>query len=458
MASMQTQVAHIWRRLGFGPAPGDVSAGAATGPQALVDSLLSLPATQSSAATPNPWGFPTATDYTAEGIYTGRMLELMAFGPNTSGSGATAASYNPLQERLSWILHGLVVVAIIDAVYYADLKDHVNLLRNSAFGSYKQLLLEVSTRPGMLKYLNGHQNVAGHPNQNYARELMELFSLGRVHPLTGATNYSQGDIEELARALTGWQYNWNNGTTFFSQSQWDPGVKMFRGQSLGAAKLPEVIEALAAHPSFRYYVPRRFFQELVGLPPSAATLEALATAFGPTGDLKALVAAIVAAPEFLSDAAIFAKVKQPVELVASAARLLGFKRLADGSFYLGTDLRTLSQYPLSAPNVSGWPRGDSWLGATSLVNWSSLAGRMALNGFSWDGTAGSGVCPTVTRLFSEGPASTAPDRLLGFAGLDNASMQTRAQLADYAASGPWSAARAAGLIHLLLLAPEFLAC
>ena len=127
-------------------------------------------------------------------------------------------------------------------------------------------------------------------------------------------------------------------------------------------------------------------------------------------------------------------------------------------FYLATDLRGLSQYPLSAPNVSGWPRGDQWLGATSLLTWSSLAGRMALNSFTWDGIPGSSVCPTVTRLFSEGPASTAPDRLLAFAGLDNASAQTRAQLADYAASGAWSPARAGGLIHLLLLSPEFLAC
>lgn len=458
MASIQTQVAHIWRRLGFGPGPGDIAAGVALGPQALINQLLALPATQSSAAEPNPWGFPTATDYTAESVYTGRLLELMAFGPNSTGSGATAASYNPVQERAAWILHGLLVVAIVDSVYYADLKDHINLLRNACFGSYKQLLLDVSTRPGMLKYLNGHQNVVGHPNQNYARELLELFSLGRVHPITGAPNYSQGDIEEIARALTGWQYNWTTGATSFSSSSWDPGTKTFRGQPLGAAKLPEVIEAISAHPSFRYYVPRRLYQELVGLAPSPETLETLAAAFGATGDLKALLSAIVAAPEFLSDAAIFAKVKQPVELSASAARLLGFKRLADINFYLATDLRGLSQYPLSAPNVSGWPRGDQWLGATPLLNWSSLAGRMAVNGFSWDGTAGASVCPTVLALHTGGGADTATDRLLALAGLDNASAQTRSRLADYAQSGTWTAARAAGLIHLLLLAPEFLVC
>lgn len=458
MASIQTQVAHIWRRLGFGPAPGDITAGVSLGPQALISNLLGLPATQSSAGTPNPWGFPTNTDYTAEGTYTGRMLELMAFGPNTAGSGQTAASYNPLQERLAWALHGLLVVAIVDSVYYADLKDHVNLLRNSVFGSYKQLLIDVSTRPGMLKYLSGFQNVAGHPNQNYARELMELFSLGRVHPVTGAANYSQLDVQEIARALTGWQYNWNTGATSFSQSQWDPGVKMFRGQSLGAAKLPEVVDALAAHPAFRYYVPRRLFIDIVGLQPSPDTLEALASAFGATGDLKALVAAIAQSPEFLSDQAIFSKVKQPVELVASAARLLGFTRLSDTSFYLATDLRGLNQYPLSAPNVSGWPRGDQWLGSTNLLNWSSLAGRMVFNGFSWDGSAGAGACPTVLKLFNEGPAATAVDRMLAFVGMDNVSAQTRGRLADYAGSGTWSAARAAGLLHLLLLAPEFLAC
>src|SRR5438105_4777374 len=203
MATTQDLVAHIWRRLGFGPAPDDIDAGVAAGPQALISDLLGRPALQSSAGNPNPWGFPTGTDYIAEATYTGRLIELWAFGPNTSGSGVTAAGYNPLQERVSWILQGLVVTAIVDFTYFVDLKDHIDLLRNSVFGSYQQLLLSVSTRPGMLKYLSGYQNTAAHPNQNFARELMELFSIGRVHPLTGAANYTQGDVVELARALSG---------------------------------------------------------------------------------------------------------------------------------------------------------------------------------------------------------------------------------------------------------------
>ncbi len=459
MATTQTQVAHIWRRLGLGPAADDVDAGVSVGPQALINDLLSRPAMVSSAGNPNPWGFPAGTDYTAEAAYTGRMIELMAFGPSATGSGVTSPTYNPLQERVAWILQGLVVTGIIDSTYFTDLKDHVNLLRNSVFGTHKQLLLDVSTRPGMLKYLSGYQNTRSHPNQNYAREVMELFSIGRVHPVTGAANYTQGDVQEIARALTGWQYNWGHGTTFFSPSQWDPGVKTYRGQSLGAAKLPDVINALAAHPAWPYFIPKRFYRELVGFDPAPAVLESLAATFGPTGDLKALITAIANQPEFLSDQAIFSKVKQPVELIASAARLLGFPSLATTNFYLSSDLHTtINQHPLYAPNVAGWPRGDQWLGSGSMLAWSALAGRILYIGFNWNGVQNGPICPYIQRLFSEGPAATATSRLLHQAGLDNASATTQAKLIEYAAGGPWNLARAAGLIHLLFLSPEFLAC
>ena len=457
MSTPETLVAHIWRRLGFGATRSDLDAGVAAGPNAVIADLLGRPPVVPTAAVADPWGFVTANDYTGADQFALRMIELMAFGPSPIASGQTAANYNPLQERMAWILHGLVVVAVIDSVYDADLRDHVRTVRSGTNGSYAQLVGTVATRPGMLKYLTGYMNTRSHPNENFARELQELFSLGRLNPRTGAVNYDQNDVRELARALTGWRYNWNTGLTSFDATQWDPGVKAYRGQSLGAAGLTDVIAALQAHPSWPYFIPARLYRELTGLTATPAVLDALAPAFGSSGDLHALVTAITARPEFLSDQAVFARVKCPVELLASASRLLGYTDLVTGSANLGWLLRLLGQHPYSAPNVAGWYKGDQWLNATTLLDWCSLANYLAQKGFNWAGAQIGPINPAVTTVFQNATAASGADFVLTFAGLVNASPRTRTELNDYATAGPWNLSRAAGLLNLLLVSPEFLA-
>lgn len=456
VTTTRTKIAHVFRRLGFGPKPSDIDGWEAVGPAALIENLLNRPAVVPTATRPNPWGFPTGTDSTAMNTFAARQIELMAFGPSTSGTGVTSSSYNPLQERIAWILQGILVTAVVDVTYFPDVADHVSLLRSSALGSYAELLTRMSPRPGMLKYLSGYLSTKDHPNQNFARELMELFTIGRVHPLSGESNYNQGDLQEIARALTGYQYNWANGTTYFDPASWDAGPKTFRGQSIGNAGLQEVITALTEHPSFAYFIPLRFYQELVGLNPTPETLDTLADAWGTSGDILALVSTIARLPEFISDAAIYAKVKQPVELIASAARLMGAPNLTNPNLTLYYFLTILDQHPLIAPNVKGWPSGDRFLGENTLTIWSQLAVNIAAGGLSWNGL--SSPTPFVQTLYSQGTPSTAAALALRLAGFDGASSPSWTYLNDFATSGTWNAARAASLASLLLLTPEFLAC
>ena len=432
MATTPEQVAHVWRRLGFGPNAQDLSAGAAAGPQAVIADLLSRPQTG-----PSDWNFTTATDWTAQDTFLNQQLASMAW------------SANPLQERLAWTLQCLVVCGIDGTVYFPEVVAHVLRLRTGALGSYRQLLLDVTTMAGMLKYLTGYQNIKGHPNQNYARELMELFALGRVHPQTGATNYTETDIQEIARALTGWQYNWTTGASFFQASYHDTGSKTFLGSPRGNAGVPEVIAAVAAHPSWPYYVPKRVYRELVGFDPDPATLDGLAAAFGPTGDLNALVAAIAARPEFLSDAAIGCRVKSPVELVASAAKALGVHDLS--SFQLSWQMRDMmGQQPFLPPNVSGWPSGPRWLHAGYLMTWCSLANAFV-------GSVRNVPGSPVQQLFAGANKTTAATVGAGLVGLASLQPSTTAALATYAGAGSWTIDRAAGVITLLLLSPDFIA-
>lgn len=197
------------------------------------------------------------------------------------------------------------------------------------------------------------------------------------------------------------------------------------------------------------------YRELTGFTANKSVLDALAPIWGATGDISALVAAITARPEFLSDQAILAKVKSPVELMASSSRLLGW---TPGGKDLSYDMTLLNQHPFQPPNVGGWFKGDQWLNATNLLRWAGMANRLALTGFNWAGAKVSPINPTTTQVFSNATAATASGYVLHLAGLDNASPTTIAKLTDYAASAKWSLWQAAGLLNLLLVSPEWMCC
>lgn len=437
MAPVDAQVAHIWRRLGFGPEPGDVEAGVAMGPSALIDDLCARPPT-----TQADWAWPVTGDWTEQGLFFHRIIELMA----------TSAAQ--VQERIYWVLSGLLVIASTDLVQYNDHKEHVNLLRAWPGQPYQQLLSTVAVSTGMQEYLSGIDSVPPHPNENLARELMELFSLGVTNPVTGVNNYTETDIKEVARALTGYRFDWTTATAYFDASYWDSGQKTFLGAARGAAALADVIDAIVTQDAFRTFVPRRLYREIVGLEPDAATLDQLADVWGATGDIGGLVHAIALRPEFRSTAAISARVKCPIELVVSAIRALGLGNIT--RFYLDWELTLLNQRLFNAPNVSGWPVGTAWLHAGHLIEWSKVASMFC---FSDDGSAGVAVadqCPTIRQLYSDGSSQTGGDLALQLAGLRGVSQQTTQALRDFAAAGPWDFARAAGTMNLVLDSPEFL--
>ncbi len=425
----ERQVAHIWKRLGFGPTGADIDRGVAAGPQALVDDLLSRPLT-----TPANWNFTTATDWVGQNTFLGQQLRLMG------------TSANPAQERLAWILQGLVVVGIDGTVYFPDLVAHIMRLRGNPFASYKQLLADVTPMTGMMKYLSGYQNSRQHPNQNYARELMELFSLGRTHPVTGTANYTENDVREVARALTGFALNWTTGAIFFNSSLFDSGTKTFLGQERGNAGIPEVLNAIVAHPSWGYYVPRRLYRELVGLEPDTATLDTLAAAFGPAGDVRAVVSAIVHHPSFLSDAAIGAKAKTPIELVVSGAKALGIDL---STVDLSWQLRDLfGQHPFLPPNVSGWPAGRRWLNTSVVMTWCAIVQQFVATSRNTTG----GV---VAQLLATATPATAPAVAARMCGITDLTPATASGLASFVTSAPWNLDRAAGTLALVVVSPEF---
>ena len=251
MASVEGRVAHVWRRLGFGPQPGDVAAGvAAGGPSAVIDDLLSRQ--------PDPIApaWPTGDTWETFSATINRLVQLMVVSPAQ------------VQERVSWILQGLLVVATTDEVGVDEHQAHVDTLRRWPSTSYRNLLEQVTRSPGMQWYLSGVRSTPPHPNENLARELLELFSLGVTHPKSGAQNYTEADVKEIARALTGFWYSWDGRPVHFDPAHWDSGSKTFLGAARGAAGVTEVLNAVAGHSSFRYFVPRRLYRDSSGSSPA----------------------------------------------------------------------------------------------------------------------------------------------------------------------------------------------
>jgi uncharacterized protein (DUF1800 family) len=426
----ERQVAHIWRRLGFGPTAADIDHGVAIGTTALINELLHRPPT-----TPTQWKLPSLSSWDDQAAYLGRQLQLMATSPN------------PLQERLAWILQGIVVVGVTDSVAFSDLRGHVTRLRVNPFGSYTRLLRDTAVMPGMMKYLNGDENSAEHPNQNYARELMELFSLGLKNLVTGATNYTQDDVIQIARALTGYTLNWTTGKIEFDPSNFDGGQKHFFGANQGDAGLTDVISAVSRHPAYRYFIPARLYQELVGHAPDVATLKSLGALWGTGGNVRAVVNAIAHSPQFLAPAAIGNRVKSPVELIASGARVMGFPL---GTSDYGWQLSSfMNQNPFFPPNVSGWPEGTLWLNAGVDMTW---------GGIVQDFAAASAASPSgvAAKLWlSESPRS-APAAVARACGMTDLTEPTLRALHEYTTGGSWDRFRAAGAMALVLVSPEFL--
>jgi uncharacterized protein (DUF1800 family) len=448
VASEQAQIAHVWRRLGFGPAPGDVEAGvAAGGTSAVIEDLLSRPTTAQA-----QWQWPTDQSNPPSWNDMVRWMDRL-FSLWIHGDGA-------VQERVSWILNGVTVAGITNLVLYADLKDHQNRLRAwPAAPSYKALLSDIANTSAMQKYLTNIFSQPPHPNENLARELMELFSLGVTHPLTGADNYTENDVKEIARALTGYRWNGQPGASsvWWDSALWDSGDKTFLGASRGAAKLPAVMDAIVAHDSYRYFIPQRMYRELVGVDPSPSTLAELADVWGTDGDLKALVAHIAGRPEFVADAAIGNRVKSPVDLLVSSVRVLGFTDISQFSLWqLGATMR---QSPVAPPDVAGW-KGE-WLHPTHVLLWSQVNGWLCWSDHGptpapKPATPVAQQSPTLRRLLAEATTATATDMALQFAGLYDVSPGTRNAVNAYVQAGAWDWYRVCGTMQLIFNSPEFM--
>jgi uncharacterized protein (DUF1800 family) len=274
---------------------------------------------------------------------------------NTTWLKQMANSDAQLRERMTLFWHNHFACNINNAYYQQQLN---NIQRTNALGNFKTLLTEVSQSPAMLTFLNNQQNVKGHPNENFARELMELFTLGIGH-------YTEQDIKESARAFTGWHFDGKTSQYTFVPRIHDDGQKTFMGKTANFCG-EDIIDIILSNKQTTIFICTKLYRYLVNDTPDPVHVGEMADVFYQANyELKPLLEFVFLSDWFYDDKNIGVIIKSPVQLLVSLTR----------QFYIdyhNPDVllqfeRTLGQVLFKPPNVAGWPGGRAWIDSSSLM-------------------------------------------------------------------------------------------
>jgi uncharacterized protein (DUF1800 family) len=259
-----------------------------------------------------------------------------------------------LREKMAFFWHGHFACRNINIFYQQGLLD---VIRRNALGNFGTLLKEVSRTAAMLNFLNNQQNRKDHPNENFAREVMELFTLGRG-------NYSENDIKEAARAFTGWAAN-AKGEFVFRRFQHDFGEKSVLGRK-GDLGGEEVLDILLEEKQTARFITQKIYRFFVNENADIAKIDWLADRFYKNKyDISMLMTDIFTSDWFYDEKNVGNRIKSPIELLVGIQRMLPMKIKQEEALLLLQ--RTLGQILFYPPNVAGWAGGKSWIDSSSLM-------------------------------------------------------------------------------------------
>nr|MBA3823597.1 DUF1800 domain-containing protein [Ktedonobacterales bacterium] len=262
----------------------------------------------------------------------------------------------PLQEKMTLFWHGLLTSSYTKSGNYFPYQVQQNqFLRAHALDTYDNVLLGITHDPAMLWWLDLRISEKANPNENYARELMELFSMG----VRGG--YTQKDVHEAARALTGWGTNETQHQAFYDAANHDDGTKTLLGHT-GHLDYRDVIHIITNHPATGPFFCKRLFRFFAHEEPSDADVKPMVDAYHAHGhSMREVVRALFNSPAFVAQESVRSRLKSPAEFVTGAVRQL---ELATDGRALSNVMSTMGQRLFDPPNVAGWvgdQRSASWL-------------------------------------------------------------------------------------------------
>ena len=393
------RAAHLIERAGFGATPEEIERLARLTPQQAVDQLVDYAAIDNSASKPfdesgvwdrgmDPFP-PSRADAVRQAREHGEALGVRAlpegsprrlqpvvdkffYGLRANSietqrlavwwANRMLTTNRPLEEKLTLFWHGHFATGDAKVRDYRMMLRQNEMLRANASGGLRDLLVGILKDPAMLVYLDNGENVKSHPNENFGRELLELFTMG-------VGNYTERDVREAARSFTGWT---NDVLAFkFDRDQHDFGDKVFLGKT-APLNGEDVIDIILAQPVTAEYVSAKIYRNFVRDEAPAAIRTDLGRSFRASGyQIKPLLKRIFLSRDFYSSAAVATQIKSPVVLVVSTYRKMGLRELPTIPDF-GRLTSGLGQSLFDPPNVAGWAGGRTWITPATLLQRGNL--------------------------------------------------------------------------------------
>ncbi len=356
---------HLLNRTGFAANTPEISEFAQLTREAAVARLLGwtdrAPATPAPDWTQAPYQAPQRPALMSDGERKEYQRRLVSEGRDLKAwwMAEMLTTASPLSEKMLLFWHNHFTSSLRKVRMPQLMYRQHRTLRRHALGNFGELLQAMARDPAMLIYLDGVASRKGQPNENFARELMELFTLGEGR-------YSEQDVKEAARAFTGWSIDRDTGEFLFRPALHDDGVKTVLGVS-GPHDGAAVLEILLARPETAEFIVTKLWREFVSTEPDMAEVRRIAGVFRSSAyDIRAALRELLTADAFYAPRHRGNLVKSPVDLVVGTLRQFRMT-VADPLPYVLTVGR-LGQDLFAPPNVKGWPGGDNWINATTLLS------------------------------------------------------------------------------------------
>ena len=459
--------AHLLRRFGLGASESEVNYYMQGGLKGAIDKLVNCEAT------------PEAYEFTWDIAVTdkGQLKPPLAVVAYTARIMMTR---RPLLEKMTHFWHNHFATSAEKVTNGPLLVQQNEIFRRNALGNFKTLLLEASKDPAMLIWLDGQDNIKGRANENFAREVMELFTLG-------VGNYTEKDVQEAARAFTGWSFVRANGKDKYASAAYmfkpilhDEGSKTFMGKT-GSFTGEQVIDILCSNPHLAMFITNKIWNWFVYPNPSPATLKPFVDDFIRSSlDIKTLIRSIVDSDEFYSERAYRKLIKNPLDFCLSTTRAMGIGESMSGRMAtvgvdekasrarigpaagVSTAMKSQGMWLLYPPDVSGWKPGESWITSATMVERISWANK--LMGIS-SSKGNLGKFPIYSILAGDPSPMGIAQKLASMydAPLTKAKMNTLAQAATQSLNGQELSQKnanavAADVMRLIFGSPEFQFC
>ena len=425
-------MAHLMRRAGFGATRGELDASLAKGYEATVEELL----------------HPEELERVDRYVFLRYLPGLHKPETTPPMGGATWLHHTvntkrPLEEKMTLFWHSVFATGQSKVDDYDEMRDQIDLFREQGMGNYRELLVEVAKNPAMIYWLDNCDNHADAVNENWGRELLELFTLG-------VGNYTEMDVRECSRAFTGWtitpklpRFPYRRNDWEFEYKEWDhdDGEKTFLGHN-GQFNGEDIIDIICQQPATARFISRHLYNFFVAdepqvpswsdIPPrDPQAIDTLAKAFTESnGDIRSVLGVLFNSDFFKG--ARFTKIKSPAEVVVGTLRLVG------GFEFPWPDIGAMAMQPanmgqdmMNPPSVEGWHTGLEWVNSGSLIRRVNFVANMVGD------VSRPGVRAIIDRLRAQGDLSPEEfvDACLDLMGPLEVDQETRGVLVHNASEG-----------------------